>query len=486
MSGIRIKGAYVFDLDRPFEPSDVLVVDGVIAAVEPDLAGTGDSTLDASGMILMPGLINAHTHGNQTIERGLADRLPLDSWMVLASYGGAGARFEPHDLHVSVTVGIEEMLSTGTTSVIDCCRVDPAWFHDGIDAVMTAYVEAGMRAVVAVQYADLDFYSSIPVGMLDDAPFDHREPLALSGIMEDGEAYLDRWQGAHPLVEPAVAPSSVPRCSDRLFAASFDLARARGVPLQTHLLSAKSQVVIGNERFGGSTVAHLEELGGLEPWASYAHAIWVADEEIPALAASEAVIVHNPVSNLKLGAGLAPVPQMARAGVNIALGTDGASSNDSQNMFETLKGAALAHRVHGTSDTWPSALDVLDWCWTGGARALRKPLGRVEPGYLADLVLLQPGRLRIAPKEIVARQLVYGELGDSVDTVMADGDVVFSRGEMTQVDETELHEHAERLVERIWSGLGERLVRFDEVRPHLDRLERAVADLDVGFGRPLR
>ena len=484
MTSTRIEGALIFDLDRPFERSDVLVADGVIVAVEPDLSGRGDSTLDASDMILMPGLINAHTHGNQTMERGLADRLPLDSWMVLASYGGAGARFEPHELYVSVTVGIEEMLSTGTTSVIDCCRVDPGWLHDGVDAVMSAYVDAGMRATVALQYTDLDFFSSIPIGLVEEEHFVRSEPVPTPLLVAEIESFLDRWQGAHPLVEPALGPSSLPRCSHDLFAASVEIAKNRGVPLQTHLLSAKSQVVIGNERFGGSTVRYLDELGALESWASYAHGIWVSDDEIPVLAASDAVVVHNPVSNLKLGAGLAPAPRMARAGVSVALGSDGASSNDSQNMFETLKVASLVHRVQGTRESWPGALEVLDWCWTGGAKALGKPLGRIQPGYLADLVLLRPHRLRSAPKDVVAQQLVYGELGSSVDTVMVDGDVVFRDGRPTLIDTDQIRIRADHLSERIWSSLNERLERFETILPHLDRLERAVADLDVGFGRP--
>jgi 5-methylthioadenosine/S-adenosylhomocysteine deaminase len=484
MSSLLISDALVFDLEAPFEKADVLIVDGKIDTIGVDLSGRGDRVIDASGLILMPGLINAHTHSNQTIERGLADRLPLDSWMVLASYGGAGARLTPRDNFVSTSLGVIEMVRSGTTSVLDCARVGREWWHEAIDAVAMAYVDSGMRATVAAQFADLDFFSSLPKGILEDSTIERLDQVPTPVIMTELEGYLDRWQGRHPLVTPAIGPSSLPRCSNNLFAASVDLARSRGVALQTHLLSAKSQVVVGRERFGGSTVDYLAGLGALAPWVSLAHGIWVSDDEIAQLAATEAVVVHNPVSNLKLGAGVAPAPAMSRAGVTIALGTDGASSNDSQNMFETIKQAAIVHRINTTSDTWPSATDVLRWCWQGGATAMGRKLGRIAPAFEADLVLLEPGQLERAPKDIVAQQLVFGELGSSVNTVIIDGDVVLRNGEFTVLDEAAILGEGQALADRIWAGLPERLSRFEAVQGDLDRLEQAVADLDVGFERP--
>jgi 5-methylthioadenosine/S-adenosylhomocysteine deaminase len=484
VSSTVISGALVFDLEAPFAQADVLIVDGRIDTVAANLSGRGDRVIDANGSILMPGLINAHTHSNQTIEKGLADRLPLDSWMVLASYGGAGARLSPHDGYVSASLGIVEMLRTGTTSVVDCVRVDRERWHESMDAVATAYVDSGMRATVAAQFADLDFFASLPEGILDSSAIERRDPVPTPIIMTELEAFLDRWQGRHPLVVPALGPSSLPRCSTELFAASVDLARTRGVALQTHLLSAKSQVVVAQERFGGSTVDYLARLEALESWVSLAHGIWISDEEIARLAETDAVLVHNPVSNLKLGAGVAPAPAMSRAGVTIALGSDGASSNDSQNMFETVKQAALVHRTGTTSDAWPSAMDVLGWCWMGGAKAMDRPLGRIAPGYDADVVLLKPGHLQTAPKEIVAQQLVYGELGSSVDTVIVDGDVILEDGEFTVLDEAGILGEAQALADRIWAGLPERQERFNAVKADLDTLEQAVARLDVGFERP--
>jgi len=437
---------------------------------------------DATGRVVMPGLVNAHTHSNQSIEKGLCDALPLDAWMVVASYGGAGATLRPDDLYLSTMVGALEMLATGTTSVLDCPRCDVRWFDEGMDRIMAAYDDVGMRATVAAQYSDLDFFGSLPMSLIgEERPLPRR--VTVGEMLGRVEPFLERWTGRHPRLRPMLGPSSLPRCSVELFEASLALARKRDVPLHTHLLSAKSQVPVAHERYGGSTVEFLRRIGGLQPWTSFAHAIWLDDAEIPVLAASGAVVVHNPVSNLKLGAGIAPVPALLEAGVPVALGTDGASSNDSQNMFETLKAAAILQRPVLPQERWPTAMDALRMCWDGGARALGQRVGRLEPGYRADLVLLRTGELRLGPKEQVANQLVYAELGRSVETVLVDGEVVVRDGRVISVDAERLRADAQRLVDAIWGSLPEREARFAEVGPTLERLEREVRALPVGFTR---
>ena len=477
-----VRGGHLFDLDLPFEIADVLVEDGAITAVGRGLDAAGAPVVDATGMIVMPGLINAHTHSNQSIEKGLCDALPLDAWMVVASYGGAGATLRPKDLYLSTMVGALEMVSTGTTSVLDCPRCDQRWFDEGMDQIMFAYRDVGMRANVAAQYSDLEFLDSLPMSLIGERA-DRPRTAKIPELLARLEPYLARWSGTHARLVPMLGPSSLPRCSVDLFEASLELARKRGVALHTHLLSAKSQVPLARERYGGSTVAFLERIGGIAEWTSFAHAIWLDDAEVKRLGELGGTIVHNPVSNLKLGAGIAPVPAMLRAGVHVALGTDGASSNDSQNMFETLKSAAIVQRPIAARSEWPTALDTLRMCWDGGAKAMGQRLGRIAAGYRADLVLLRPGELRIAPKEQIANQLVYGELGRSVDTVMVDGDVVMRERRVTSVDAGALLADAQRLVDGIWSTLPARAARFAEIAPTLERLEREVRSLAIGFSR---
>ena len=477
-----VRGGHLFDVERPFESGDILVQDGAIVATGPNLDAAGARVIDATGAIVMPGLINAHTHSNQSIEKGLCDALPLDQWMVVASYGGAGATLRPHDLYLSTMVGALEMLSTGTTSVLDCPRCDARWFDDGMEQVMSAYADVGMRANVAAQYSDLDFLDSLPMGLIGEETA-HPRTGTVAEIVARIEPFLARWRGRHPLLRPMLGPSSLPRCSTELFEASLDVARRNDVGLHTHLLSARSQVPLARSRYGGSTVAFMERIGGVQPWTSFAHAIWLDDDEIARLGALSGTVVHNPVSNLKLGAGIAPVPDLLQAGVTVALGTDGASSNDSQNMFETLKAAALVQRPTLPRDRWPTAFDTLRMCWDGGARALGQRVGRIADGFRADLVLLRVGELRLGPKEQVANQLVYGELGRSVETVLVDGEVVVAGGRVTSVDADALRSEAQRLVDGIWSSLPAREARFAEIGPTLARLEREVRALDLGFSR---
>jgi cytosine/adenosine deaminase-related metal-dependent hydrolase len=477
-----ITGGHLFDTERPFEVGDLLIEDGAIVRAGGRIAAAGADVIDATGHIVIPGLINAHTHSNQSIEKGLCDALPLDAWMVVASYGGAGATLHPDDLYLSTLVGALEMLETGTTSVLDCPRCDQRWFDEGMDRIMAAYADVGMRANVAAQYSDLDFFGSLPLALIgEERP--GRRTATVTELLGRVEPYLERWKGTHARLHPMLGPSSLPRCSVELFEASVALARRHGVALHTHLLSAKSQVPVARERYGGSTVTFLERMGALEAWTSFAHAIWLDDDEIALLARSRTTVVHNPVSNLKLGAGIAPVPALLAAGVPVALGSDGASSNDSQNMFETLKAAAIVQRPVVPRDLWPTAMQTLRMCWDGGARALRQPIGRLAPGYRADVVLLRTGDLRVAPKDQVANQLVYAELGRSVDIVLVEGEVVVQGGRAVRVDPAAVRRDAQRLVDGIWSSLAEREKRFAEVGPMLERLEAKVRALPVGFSR---
>ena len=485
MSTLLIKGGYLLQPDEPLVQADVLVSDDEIAAVGGATAPPRADVLDVTGKVVIPGLINAHTHSNQSIEKGLCDRLPLDAWMVLASYGGAGARLEPRDLYVSAMLGAIEMLTTGTTAVLDCNRTEPAWYDEGMDAVMQAYIDIGMRANVATQYADLDFFSSIPLGLIDapDSLASRARRANVNDSLDRAERFIDRWNNRHALLTPMLGPSSVPRCSQELFEGSLALARRKGVRLQTHLLSAKSQVPVAEERFAGSTVDYLRTLGGLQEWTSFAHGIWLSDEEVAMLGETDAGIVHNPVSNQKLGAGIAPAPALVRAGVNVALGSDGASSNDSQNMFETVKSAAILHRIANPPDQWPGAEDALRMCWQGGAAVMGKPIGRIAPGCKADLTVLSTDSLLLAPKEQLMNQIVYSELGMSVETVIVGGEVVVRDRRIQTIDVDAVFAEAQELAARVWASLPERFTRYEETEPILRQLERQVGALELRFAR---
>ena len=483
MSELLIRNGLLFDHDI-CTSADILIREGKIAAIGPNLTTSG-RVLDAQGKVVMPGFINAHTHSNQALEKGLCDRYPLDAWMVIASYGGANAELTPRDLYVSAQIGAIEMIRTGSTSVLDMPRVDLRTFEAGSNAIMQAYIDIGFRASVAVSYTDQSFPASLPLELIPNLS-DSLQPkrtAAVADVIGHLESFIARWKGKHALVTPMVGPSSLPRCSTELFEASVDLCRRCGVGMQTHLLSGKSQVFVGKQRYGGSTVDFIRRMGGLEEWATFAHSIWLDDAEVSMLEQSNAVAVHNPVSNMKLGAGLAPMVELRRQGGRIALGSDGASSADSQNMFETVKGAAILHRINHTPDQWIMAEDALDMVWNGGAAATRQKVGKIAVGYEADLVVLHSRNMFLAPKDQLAGQIVHSELGGSVDSTIVAGEILMLEGKIATIDEAAIHAEAQEIVGRIYAGLPERMKKFEDVRPMFDELERRVHAAPLHFAR---
>jgi 5-methylthioadenosine/S-adenosylhomocysteine deaminase len=484
-NALLVKGGTLFDVGRLVETGDILVRDGRIVEIAPTIEGRDATLFDARGKIVMPGFVNAHTHSNQALEKGLCDKYPLDAWMVIASYGGQNAELSPRELYVSAMIGAIEMIRTGSTAVLDMPRIPLNAFDASVDAIMQAYADSGMRAGVAASYTDLNFAASLPLELVPNLS-EQLKPAPMAShqqIMGFLESFIARWQGRHPRVQPMLGPSSLPRCSTELFEASVALARGKGVGLQTHLLSGKAQVMIGRKRYGGSTARFLERIGALADGMSFAHSIWLDDEEVKIMARSDAVVVHNPVSNMKLGAGRAPIPMLKRAGGKIALGSDGASSADGQNMFETIKGAAIAHRPSHEQEDWIQAGEALEMCWRGGGAALRQPIGRLEAGHHADLTVLHTRSLFVAPWDQLAGQIVHSELGGSVDSVIIGGDVVLENGRFTSIDEAEIHREAQEIVNRLYAGLPERMARFETVRPLFRELERQVHRTPLHFTR---
>lgn len=490
MSILILRNGRLLDTELGGEIGDLVVVDGAIAEIGPGagdrfLAGAVAATdlqeVDLGGDIVIPGLVNSHTHSNQSIEKGLCDALPLDAWMVVASYGGAGARLSPRDLYVSAMVGGLEMVRTGTTSVIDCARSDLEWVDEGMDAIMQAYEDLGLRANVAIQYSDLDFFSSIPVHLVPGGAQLRKPPMAAPDrVLAAAERFITRWGDDAARVRGILGPSSLPRCSTELFEASVDLAKRKGARLQTHLLSAASQVPMAQERYGVTTVEFLAKMGALEDWASFAHAIWLDENEINQFAQTQAVAVHNPASNLKLGAGVAPIPAMLKAGAKVAIGADGASSNDTQNMFETLKLSTILHRVHGPQATWPTAMDGLEMCWVNGASALGAEVGRLAVGARGDLTVLDANHVWPAPAAQLRQQIAYSELGGAVRHVYVEGQALLSERRILTVDEDAIRAEAREIATRVWSTLDDRLARFEEVRPLLEQVEAAVGGSVAG------
>ncbi len=427
---------------------------GRIAALHPDPPPPepGDVVLSAEGLLCLPGLINAHNHSPDNLIRGTAPDLPLELWSLHSASGRE--RRSPREVYLAALLGCVEMLRGGVTAVLDHIRFSPGMAPETLDAVAQAYRDAGMRAVIAPVLADRAVADTLPLDPEDLAGVDisayGRRP-ALPGAEQIALVadFIARWHGHAGRIAVAVGPSAPQRCSDALLLDAQALADRHGLVLHMHLLETLAQRAMGFRLYGRGTVAHLRDLGLLGPRNGFAHALWLEAGDLALLAEAGAAVVHNPVSNARLGSGAFGLRRMRDAGVRVALGTDSACCNDSNNMLETMKAAALLTRQAGAPpEDWASPGEVLSLATSGAAAVLGLPAGRIAPGMAADLTLLRLAAPAFAPLLDPVRQLVLGESGAAVDGVMVAGRMVLRHGHCTLLDEAAIWAEAQALAER--------------------------------------
>jgi guanine deaminase len=481
---VLVRGGRVVEgVGAALAPADVLIAGDRIAAVGPALvAPPGTPELDASGCLVLPGLVNAHTHAHNNLLRGLAERWTLED---LLNHGPAlnGGR-TPEEHYLSAALGAIEMVKTGCTAAYDLVMAAPAPALDDLDAIVRAYADVGLRAVIAPALADTIFYRTVP-GLLDHLPPALRAKVeGLRAAPTDGLLRLTgdairRWHGgAGGRVRFAVAPTIPGLCSDAFLAGCARLVRDHGVGLHTHLLESKVQAIAGSQRWGRSVVAQLAKIGLLGPGFVGAHGVWLTDEDIGRLADAGAGIAHNPASNLKLGSGIAPVRELLDRGVTVGLGTDGSMSSDNQNVFEAMRFAALVGCVRFPNDPerWLDATVAWRLATAGGARllGLADEIGAIEPGRKADLVLARADSTFLRPLNHALNALVYAESGASVDTVLVDGRVVLEHGRVVGVEEGRIRQQAQEAADRLRARNREAWALAAELRPYLGAVRRAV------------
>ncbi len=451
-STVLIRGGYVLTFDgkdTTLAEGDVLVAGDEIVQVARTIPPPPHGTiLDAHDRIVMPGLINAHMHSDETLFRGLLDNMPLEVWMLYSlpplDYGPVPPRL----IYLRTLLGAIELLTNGTTTIQDDVSEAPRATLEGSEAVLQAYLDLGIRANVACNLTDKPYYERLPFAqallpaqaidaMRDVPPQSGRELLALN------EELRRRWHGREGRVRIVLSASAPQRCTDGFLLGLDDLSRRWHVPLLTHALETKTQVVTGRELYGTTIIEHLADLGLLSDRLSVAHGIWMTDADVARAAKHGTVVVHNPVSNLKLGSGLLPLCSLVDQGVAVALGTDGSSSNDSLNMFEVMKYTALIHKIASpVTERWPSAREVLHWTLRGGARCtgLCGQVGVLAPGYKADIIILRRKAPAFTPFHRVCNHLVYCEDGRDVETVLVGGRVVVRNGRPVTVNPDRIFE----------------------------------------------
>lgn len=459
---ILVRDAMVLSLDRDdvvHDRANVVVFGGEISAIGPDTGleeGRFDRVIEGRGRLLAPGFVNAHTHSPANLIQGTGDRLshPAFMWMNQAYTAHRTAR----EVYVSAMLGCIQMLLSGTTAVLDHFPGQACTMED-VDAVMEAYRDSGMRAVLGLRFYDAAFADILPD---DDAiprevaaeieALDPLKPVPLEEVRALTIGAVQRWHGFDGRLAVFPAPSNPERCSDAALVMCGELAERYDLGIHTHLLESRVQAEIAQRKYGCTMVEHLARLGLLDRRLSLAHSIWLDDDDIGRLADGGSVVVHNPESNLKIGAGTAPIPAMMAKGVKIALGTDGAGTNDNLIMHEALRLAAILHRpALPERGRWPGADDVLRMATAGGAAAILQSgtVGSIEVGKRADLVLYRLDAPWWVPVNDPSSQMVFAENGSSVETVLVDGRVVVEDGRIVAFDAESILEEAAPMMSRI-------------------------------------
>jgi 5-methylthioadenosine/S-adenosylhomocysteine deaminase len=477
-------------------PVDVLVERDRISAVGPDLPIPPDARVVEGGgrNLLVPGLINAHFHSPANHLKGSVRSLPLELFMLFESPADPALTPSPREAYLRTMLGAIEMLQRGITCVQDDAFLMPYPDPEIIDAVASAYRDSGIRAFLALDQPELTEAEKLP--FVDDLDPDVRKIFAESApapapqLLEAYDHLIATWHGAaDDRIRAAVSISAPQRVSLEYFAALDDLAERHGLPLYAHMLETKVQRTLMAEqlRFAGrSLVRYTAAAGLLKPHTNVIHAVWVDDADLDAIADAGATVVHNPVSNLRLGSGVLPWRAMLDRGIPVALGTDEAICDDSINVWTVAKTAGLIHNVSGLdSDDWPTASEVLTALWRGGARATLRTddLGVIAPGRLADLALVDLHAIAFTPLNDRREQLVHCEDGRDVVLTMVAGRVVAERGHVTSVDETAVLDEARELFAAKLPAIHAGRAGVDDLFGAYQHIVRRAAATDVGFSR---
>jgi 5-methylthioadenosine/S-adenosylhomocysteine deaminase len=388
-------------------------------------------TIDCGGRVVMPGLVNAHTHVPMTLLRGLADDLRLDVWLMGYMMPVEREFVNPDFVTLGTRLGCAEMIRSGVT-----CFADMYYFED---AIAKATADSGMRALCAqtvLRFPTPDATS-------------YEDSLALA------RDYIERWRG-HPLIVPGPAPHAPYTCTAEILRACAELAAEYDVPLHTHLAETTLEVDNSRREHGMPVVPWVKKQGLFDAKVLAAHCVHVDEGEIRALKNFNAGVAHNPSSNLKLGAGIAPVAKMLELGLDVGIGTDGAASNNDLDMFEEMRLAALLAKGAGGDPTALPARDALAMATRLGAQAMHldRLTGSLEPGKRADLIVVDLDRLHNVPAfdrdpNGVYAQLVYAAKSTDVVDVMCNGRWLMRDRALLTLDERELRDAARRLARRV-------------------------------------
>lgn len=433
-----IRGGTVVTMDG----SSRVIDNGAVAIRQARIVAVGKSsevsarysstrTIYAAGKIVMPGLINTHTHVPMVLFRGIADDLVLMEWLQKYIFPAEAKNVDEQFVRWGTKLGCLEMIQGGTTTYVDMYYFE--------DAIADETATAGMRAVLGETLIDF--------------------PAPDNKTWEAGMAYVEKfaqkWKG-HSLITPAIAPHAPYTVSTEHLKQAHEFSERTGLPLIIHIAEDQAEVKTIQERYGASSVAYLDRIGLLDQRVIAAHMVWPTEEDIRTLASRKVGVAHCPQSNMKIAAGAAPVPQMLRAGVAVGLGTDGAASNNDLNLWEEIDTAAKLHKLVSKDPTVITAREALEMATIRGARAIHldKDIGSLEAGKLADLIIVNANSAHQTPDYDVYSKLAYSTKASDVETVIINGRVIMRNRRVLTIDERSVRRKAIEYRDRIRKSLG--------------------------------
>ncbi len=496
MSEILIRNATIVAMDAGHGAAafagDILIEGETIKAIGKALVASPDARIiDGRGKLVMPGLVNAHTHSSETFLRGRYERMPLEIWLLYAYPLLMNDPIGERLLYLRSLLLAMESLRTGVTTFCDDFFDPPRHDLDRLTTVFRAYDDAGIRANVSSAVMNVHTLDALPfarevMSAELQALLDFGPPMTANAYIDYCRSAFSSLHGKSGRLNFMIAPSAPQRCSPDLMAACMDLAVEKHVPFHTHILETKTQAVTGQMLHGKSLIAYMHDLGLLKRNTTIAHSVWVSDADMRLMGEAGVSVAHNAVSNLKLGAGIAPIHRLLDAGVTIGLGTDGVSSNDTSRIFDVMRVAGLVHSAAGPDyESWLAADEILAMATIGGAKTalLDQVTGSIEVGKSADLLILDLRNYPFMPLNDVAKHLVYSENGSSIETVMVAGRIVMEKGRLTTVDEQAVFDEIAELVPAYLAEHAELERRNSVFEPVMAEIHRRATRIDIGLNR---
>ncbi|RLB13777.1 MAG: S-adenosylhomocysteine deaminase [Deltaproteobacteria bacterium] len=432
---IVIKNGTILTMDpenRVYEKGFLGVTGDTISHVGTDgsMPPHGKKVIDARGGLVLPGLVNGHTHAAMTLFRGLADDLPLMDWLNNYIFP-VESRMDADFVYTGSLLACAEMIMSGTTSFCDMYLFE--------QEVARAAHEAGMRCIVGEVLYDFDSpnYGSVENGL------------------KYTEELIRQWS-EDPLVSVAVEPHSLFTCSPELLGACHDLARRYGVPLITHVAETRAEMEEIQSKYGKTPFAHLDSLGMLGPHLVADHCVHLDHQDMELIINQGVKVIHNPESNMKLASGVAPVPEMIARGITVGLGTDGCASNNNLDLFTEMDTAAKLHKVHNMDTTVMDAVTVFRMATIEGAKALGldQYVGSLEVGKKADIIILDTCKPHLTPLFNPFSHIVYAARGNDVSHTLINGKIVMENRRVKTFSLPDIFQKVENQANRVRRWIG--------------------------------